>query len=67
MRKGKMDQEALRYHSEGRQGKSRSYPTKPYHTQHDLSLAYSPASQLRAAKSKLTPKRFTVTRTKAIW
>ena len=42
MRKGKMDQEALRYHSEGRPGKIAVVPTKPYHTQHDLSLAYSP-------------------------
>lgn len=37
-----MDQEALRYHSEGRPGKIAVVPTKPYHTQHDLSLAYSP-------------------------
>lgn len=37
-----MDQAALRYHSEGRPGKIAVVPTKPYHTQHDLSLAYSP-------------------------
>ena len=43
MSKGnKMDQAALRYHSEGRPGKIAVVPTKPYHTQHDLSLAYSP-------------------------
>ena len=33
---------ALRYHSEGRPGKIEVVPTKPYHTQADLSLAYSP-------------------------
>lgn len=37
-----LDQEALRYHSEGRPGKIGIEPTKPSHTQHDLSLAYSP-------------------------
>ena len=36
------DQEALRYHSEGRPGKIGIEPTKPGRTQHDLSLAYSP-------------------------
>lgn len=33
---------ALRYHSEGRPGKIEVVPTKPYRTQRDLSLAYSP-------------------------
>ncbi|MFT4754414.1 MAG: malate dehydrogenase (oxaloacetate-decarboxylating)(NADP+), partial [Salibacteraceae bacterium] len=33
---------ALRYHSEGRPGKIAVVPTKPYSTQADLSLAYSP-------------------------
>ena len=33
---------ALRYHSEGRPGKIEVIPTKPYSTQMDLSLAYSP-------------------------
>lgn len=33
---------ALRYHSEGRPGKIAVVPTKPYSTQRDLSLAYSP-------------------------
>ncbi len=37
-----LDQEALRYHSEGRPGKTEVLPTKPYRTQHDLALAYSP-------------------------
>tara|TARA_R110002050_G_scaffold87066_3_gene184615 strand:+ start:1275 stop:3539 length:2265 start_codon:yes stop_codon:yes gene_type:complete len=35
-------QEALDYHSEGRPGKIAVVPTKPYSTQRDLSLAYSP-------------------------
>jgi malate dehydrogenase (oxaloacetate-decarboxylating)(NADP+) len=33
---------ALTYHSEGRPGKIEVVPTKPYSTQRDLSLAYSP-------------------------
>ena len=33
---------ALKYHSEGRPGKIEVVPTKPYRTQTDLSLAYSP-------------------------
>lgn len=35
-------QDALAYHREGRPGKLEIQPTKPAHTQHDLSLAYSP-------------------------
>ena len=38
----KLDEAALRYHSEGRPGKIGVMPTKPHHTQHDLALAYSP-------------------------
>ena len=33
---------ALAYHVNGRPGKIEVKPTKPYHTQTDLSLAYSP-------------------------
>ena len=33
---------ALQYHENGRPGKIEVKPTKPYHTQTDLSLAYSP-------------------------
>jgi malate dehydrogenase (oxaloacetate-decarboxylating)(NADP+) len=33
---------ALRYHSEGKPGKIEVIPTKPYKTQQDLALAYSP-------------------------
>ncbi len=35
-------QEALDYHTNGRPGKIEVVPTKPYNTQRDLSLAYSP-------------------------
>lgn len=35
-------QEALDYHSNGRPGKIEVIPTKPYSTQRDLSMAYSP-------------------------
>ncbi|MCH5213592.1 MAG: hypothetical protein J1E97_00260 [Muribaculaceae bacterium] len=34
--------EALRYHEEGRPGKIEIVPTKPYYSQKDLALAYSP-------------------------
>ena len=37
-----LDEEALRFHAEGRPGKISISPTKPMATQHDLSLAYSP-------------------------
>lgn len=37
-----MKEKALRYHSEGKPGKIEVVPTKPYSTQADLSLAYSP-------------------------
>ncbi|KAB1063390.1 NADP-dependent malic enzyme [Salibacter halophilus] len=35
-------QEALDYHSEGKPGKIEVIPSKPYNSQRDLSLAYSP-------------------------
>ncbi len=35
-------EDALKYHAEGRAGKIEVVPTKPYSTQYDLSLAYSP-------------------------
>lgn len=38
----KLQEDALRYHSEGRPGKIEVVPTKPYSSQRDLSLAYSP-------------------------
>ncbi|MBL4706518.1 MAG: NADP-dependent malic enzyme [Flavobacteriales bacterium] len=38
----KKNQDALDYHSSGRKGKIEVVPTKPYSSQRDLSLAYSP-------------------------
>lgn len=42
MAKSKVNQEALDYHEHGRPGKIEVVPTKPYSSQRDLSLAYSP-------------------------
>ena len=42
MTKNKLYDEALAYHSQGRPGKIEVVPTKPYSSQRDLSLAYSP-------------------------
>lgn len=38
----KLEEEALKYHEEGRPGKIEVVPTKPHSTQLDLALAYSP-------------------------
>jgi malate dehydrogenase (oxaloacetate-decarboxylating)(NADP+) len=48
-------QDALDYHSQGKPGKIEVVPTKPYASQRDLSLAYSPGVAepcLRIAESK---------------
>ncbi|RLD67161.1 MAG: NADP-dependent malic enzyme, partial [Bacteroidetes bacterium] len=37
-----LKKDALRYHMQGKPGKIEVVPTKPYSTQRDLSLAYSP-------------------------
>lgn len=42
MKKTRKELEALEYHSQGKPGKIEVVPTKPYSTQRDLSLAYSP-------------------------
>lgn len=42
MGKSRKDTEALEYHAQGKPGKIEVVPTKPYSTQRDLSLAYSP-------------------------
>lgn len=42
MAKTRKEQEALEYHAQGKPGKIEVVPTKPYSTQRDLSLAYSP-------------------------
>ena len=38
----RLNKDALNYHSEGRPGKLEVIPTKPYSTQKDLSMAYTP-------------------------
>ena len=61
--KTQLDDAALRYHSEGHPGKIGIVPTKPYHTQYDLSLAYSPGvaapSPTIRTTSTSTPARAT--------
>lgn len=42
MRKKNNKQDALNYHAQGRPGKIEVIPTKPYSSQRDLTLAYSP-------------------------
>lgn len=50
------DEEALRYHEEGRPGKIAVVPTKPYTTQKDLSLAYSPGVAVPCLKIQENPQ-----------
>jgi len=55
-------QEALDYHSQGRKGKIEVVPTKPYSSQRDLSLAYSPGVAepcLAIAKNKNDVYKYT--------
>ena len=47
--------EALKYHEEGRPGKIEVIPTKPYESQADLSLAYSPGVAYPCLKIKDNP------------
>ncbi|MEN9699465.1 MAG: hypothetical protein RLZZ301_663 [Bacteroidota bacterium] len=55
-------QDALDYHSSGRPGKIEVVPTKPYASQRDLSLAYSPGVAepcLRIAENKADVYKYT--------
>ena len=55
-------EEALRYHAEGKPGKIEVVPTKPYSTQMDLSLAYSPGGAepcLEIEKNPLDAYKYT--------
>jgi malate dehydrogenase (oxaloacetate-decarboxylating)(NADP+) len=55
-------QDALDYHSQGRPGKIEVIPTKPYSSQRDLSLAYSPGVAepcLRIEKNKEDVYKYT--------
>ena len=51
---------ALLYHSQGKPGKIEVVPTKPYQTQRDLSLAYSPGEQDVAKHLLLQPERICI-------
>ena len=53
---------ALEYHEEGRPGKIEIVPTKPYSTQRDLALAYSPGVAFPCLEIEKNPEdayRFT--------
>ena len=47
---------ALLYHSQGRPGKIEVVPTKPYRTQTDLSLAYSPGVAAHSLELEKDPR-----------
>lgn len=62
MAKSRKDIEALEYHFQGKPGKIEVVPTKPYSTQRDLSLAYSPGVAIpctEIAKNKEDVYRYT--------
>ncbi len=48
--------DALNYHSRGRRGKVEVIPTKPYSTQFDLSLAYTPGVAYPCLEIEKTPE-----------
>jgi len=50
-----IDAEALRYHREPRPGKTEVVPTKPFFSQSDLSLAYSPGVAVPCLKIEGAP------------
>lgn len=52
----KLYEEALGYHAQGKPGKIEVVPTKPYSTQHDLALAYSPGVAAPCLKIEETPE-----------
>ncbi len=52
----KIKEAALEYHSKGKPGKIEVIPTKPYQTQEDLSLAYSPGVAQPCLKIKDDPE-----------
>lgn len=49
-------EDALRYHEEGRPGKIQVVPTKPYATQTDLALAYSPGVAVPCLEIEQNPE-----------
>ena len=48
--------DALNYHKNGRPGKIQVVPTKPYSTQRDLSLAYSPGVAIPCLEIEKNPQ-----------
>ncbi|MDY4649375.1 MAG: NADP-dependent malic enzyme, partial [Muribaculaceae bacterium] len=57
-----LEESAIRYHEEGRPGKIEVVPTKPYKSQDDLSLAYSPGVAIPCLEIEKRPSdayRFT--------
>jgi len=50
------NQDALNYHKEGRPGKIQVVPTKPYSTQRDLALAYSPGVAIPCLEIEKDPQ-----------
>lgn len=62
MKTSRIKREALEYHENGRPGKIEVNPTKPYSSQRDLSLAYSPGVAepcLEIAKDPANAYRYT--------
>src|SRR3954463_13291778 len=62
MSKTNRKQDALDYHSQGRPGKIQVVPTKPYNSQRDLTVAYSPGVAepcLRIAENKEDVYKYT--------
>jgi malate dehydrogenase (oxaloacetate-decarboxylating)(NADP+) len=51
------EEEALRYHREPRPGKTEVVPTKPFITQADLSLAYTPGVAVPCLEIEKDPKK----------
>ncbi len=50
------EKDALNYHSSGKPGKIEVIPTKPYSTQRDLSLAYSPGVAVPCLEIEKNPE-----------
>ena len=53
----KLKEEAIAYHEEGFPGKIEVVPTKPYGTQKDLSLAYSPGVAYPCLEIEIEPQK----------
>ena len=52
-----LKEEALKYHAEGKPGKIEVIPTKPYKTQKDLSLAYTPGVAVPCLEIAADPEK----------